>query len=148
MLPFVRLHEGIKYGEYASNTAMDGFSNSTAAVMIVHSRDDETVPPEYGYDIYYKKYKDDSRFRFIQFEEKGHNYFHDETYRSGFNSEFDKWLETLDYDYKASEYKERFSEEKAAYIHQNLDREKWCGTLDSDLFEEFVGFYDENLENS
>lgn len=55
MLPFVKLHERIQYGGYASNTALDGFSKSNAAVMIVHSFDDEVVPAEYGYEIYYEK---------------------------------------------------------------------------------------------
>ena len=81
ILPFVKLHERMKYGGYALNTALDGFSESDAAVMILHSFDDEVVPAEYGYDIYYEKYKDDSRFRFIHFEDKGHNYFNDDTYR-------------------------------------------------------------------
>lgn len=146
MLPFVKLHEWIKYGGYASNTAMDGFSNSTAAVMILHSFDDETVPAEYGYDIYYEKYKDDPRFRFIHFEDKGHSYFNDETYTDEFNAEFDKWLETLDYDYDAAENKKRFSEDKADYLHKNLDRDKWCHSLDTELFEDFVEFYDDNLD--
>ena len=145
MLPFVKLHERMKYGGFASNTAMDGFSKSDAAVMIVHSFDDEVVPAEYGYDIYYEKYKDDSRFRFVHFEDKGHNYFNDETYRDEFNSEFEKWLETLDYDYNVSENKERFSKDRTDYIHENLDREKWCSSLDLELFEDFIGFYDENI---
>ena len=145
MLPFVKLHEWIKYGGYASNTAMDGFSKSTAAVMILHSFDDEVVPVEYGYDIYYEKYKDDPRFKFIQFEDKGHSYFNDETYTDEFNAGFDKWLETLDYDYEAAENKERFSADKADYIHQNLNRDKWCHSIDTGLFEDFVEFYDNIL---
>ena len=104
MLPFVKLHERMKYGGYASNTAMDGFSKSNAAVLVVHSFDDEVVPVEYGYEIYYEKYKDDSRFRFLSFENEGHNYFNDDTYREEFNAEFDKWLETLDYDYTSMEF--------------------------------------------
>lgn len=32
MLPFAKLHELIKYGDYASNTSLDGFSKSDAAV--------------------------------------------------------------------------------------------------------------------
>lgn len=95
MLPFVKLHEWIKYGGYASNTAMDGFAKSTAAVMILHSFDDEVVPVEYGYD--------------------------------------------------AAENKERFSADKADYIHQNLDRDKWCHSIDAELFEDFVEFYDNVL---
>ena len=145
MLPFVKLHERIKYGAYAANTAMDGFANSDAAVMILHSLDDKVVPIEYGYDMYYERYKDDPRFRFIRFEDKGHNYLNDKSYPDAFDAEFDKWLETLDYDYEAPENKDRFSEEKAAYIHENLDREKWCYSLDLELFEKFVDFYDENI---
>ena len=145
MLPFVGLYERIKYGGYASNTAMDGFSKSDADVMVVHCLDDEVVPAEYGYDIYYKKYKDDPRFRFLLFENGGHNYFNDDAYRNAFNAEFDKWLETLDYDYGASENRERFSEDKADYIHKNLDREKWCHSLDLELFHTFVDFYDQNI---
>ena len=128
MLPFVKLHERLQYGEYALNTAMDGFSKSNAAVMIVHSFDDEVVPAEYGYEIYYEKYKDD---------------FNDDTYRKEFNVGFDEWLKTLDYD--TAENKERFSEDKADYIYQNLDREKWCNSLDFELFGDFVDFYDEHI---
>ena len=145
MLPFVKLYEKMKYGGYASNTAMDGFSKSDAAVMIVHSFDDEVVPTEYGYEIYYEKYRDDSRFRFIPFENKGHNYFNDDSYRNSFNADFDKWLETLDYDYNNAENRERFSEDKANYIYRNLDRAEWCHSLDTKLFEDFVGFYDEYI---
>ncbi len=145
MLPFVKLHERMKYSGYASNTAMDGFSKSNAAVLVVHSFDDEVVPVEYGYEIYYEKYKDDSRFRFLSFENEGHNYFNDDTYREEFNAEFDKWLETLDYDYTTKENKERFSEDKAEYIYRNLDRGKWCNSLDLELFGEFVDFYEEHI---
>ena len=144
MLPFVKLHERIKYGKYAANTAMDGFAASDAAVMIVHSADDNVLPIEYGLDLYYEKYKDDPRFRFMRLEEKGHSHvFNDRAYIDEFNAEFDKWLETLDYDYK--EDKERFSQDKADYIHKNLDREKWSHMLDQDMMGQFLDFYDENL---
>ena len=147
ILPFVKLHERIKYGSYASNTAMDGFAATMASVMIVHSSDDNMVPIEYGYDIYYEKYKDDPRFRFIRFEDKGHNYvYNDMTYVNTWNAAFDKWLETLDYDYNAAENKERFEADKADYIHSHLDRDKWCNMLNTELFENFVQFYDENLK--
>lgn len=146
MLPFVNLHESIKFGRYASATAMDGFASSDAAVLVLHSADDDVVPVEYGYDIYYKKYKDDPRFTFIRLEDRGHSYvYNDTTYIDEFNAEFAKWGETLDYDYEADENKERFAAEKADYIRRNLDRDKWCDMLDKPLFEKFVGFYDANL---
>ncbi|MBD5508117.1 MAG: alpha/beta fold hydrolase [Lachnospiraceae bacterium] len=149
MMPFVKLHERIKYGDYAANTAMDGFLKSEADVLIVHSADDDIVPIEYGFDIYYEKYKDDPRFSFIRLEDKGHNYvYNDMTYINEFNAEFDKWIETLDYDYNAKENQERFSEDKAEYIHNNLDRDKWCDMLNAELFESFVSFYDEHLTSA
>lgn len=80
MLPFAKLHESIKYGNYASNTSLDGFSNSNAAVMIVHSSDDDVVPIQYGYDKYYEKYKDNPRFKFVRLEYAGHNYLNPKSY--------------------------------------------------------------------
>jgi dienelactone hydrolase len=109
MMPFVRFHEWTRYGKYATNTAMDGFEASETPVMVAHSEDDEVVPVQYGYNLYYEKYKDDPRFVFLHFEDKGHNDFFidsNDTYRDEFDAEFDKWFETLGYDRKADENKE------------------------------------------
>lgn len=143
IMPFVKLYEQLKYGNYASNTAMDGFSASKAPVLIVHSVDDNVVPTKYGYDIYYQKYKNDPRFHFICLEDKGHNYvYHDMTYINQLNAAYDKWLETLNYDYNNANHKEQFAVDKANYINNHLDRDKWCNMLDAELFERFVNFYD------
>lgn len=147
MVPFVKLHERIKFGKYASNTAMDGFSATKASVMVVHSMDDDVIPKEYGYDIYYKKYQNNPRFTFVPLKDKGHEHvYNDMTYINKFNAEYDKWLKTLDYDYKAEKNKKRFDADKANYINKNLDRDKWCNSLDSKLFEKFVSFYDKHLK--
>lgn len=149
MMPFIRIHERIHYGKYASNTAMDGFAASDAAVMIVHSADDTVVPIEYGYDVYYETYQNDPRFLFMRLENMGHNYvFNDTTYIDAFNAEFDKWRETLDYDYQAKENKERFKADKAEYIRKNLDRHKWCNSLNPEMFDSFLRFYDEHISTS
>lgn len=147
MMPFVKIHERINYGKYASNTAVDGFEASNAAVLVLHSEDDNVVPVEYGYDIYYDKYKDDPRFKFIHFEDRGHNHvYHDTTYINEFNAELDKWCETLDYDYETEENKERFTADKTDYINKNLDRKEWSNMLDPEIFEQFLNFYDKNIE--
>lgn len=148
MIPFVKLHEKIKFGKYASNTALDGFGSSNAAVMIIHSSDDNIVPIEYGYNIYYEKYKNDPRFTFVLFDDKGHGGVYDDIgnkYRKDFYFQVGEWCKTLDYDYKSDENKERFEKEKAEYIKENLDREKWCNKLDTDLFERIVKFFDDNI---
>lgn len=148
MTPFVRIYERIKYGKYAKNTAMDGFASTDAPVMIVHSADDDVIEIGYGYDKYYKKYKDDARFTFVRFEDKGHNDIlndPEDTYKDEFNTEFDQWLGTLDYDYKAQENKDRFIEDKAEYITKNLDHSRWSSRLDEDLFERFEEFYEQAI---
>lgn len=144
MTPFIKIHERFKYGKYASNTAMDGFENTDASILVLHSADDNVIGIEYGYDKYYEKYKDDPRFTFIRFEDRGHNEVFnnpDNTYKDEFNAEFDKWLESLDYDYKAEENKERFKEDKAKYTTENLDHAKWSTRLDEELFVQFLDFY-------
>ena len=142
MMPFIKLHERIRYGGYASNTAMDGFAASKAAVMIVHSADDGVVPIGYGYDVYYRKYGSDPRFTFIRFEDRGHNYVYDDTaYIDELNAGFDRWRDALEYDFKAAENRERFAADKAEYIREHLDRKKWSGMLDEELFGRFLDFY-------
>ncbi len=145
MTPFIGLYERFKYGKYAANTAMDGFDSTDAAVMMVHSADDQVIGIEYGLDKYYEKYKDDARFTFLRFEDRGHNEICNDpanTYKDDFNAGFDKWLETLDYDYKAEENKECFKEDKANYITENLDHDRWSHRLDEDLFACFLEFYE------
>ena len=149
MMPFIKLHELLKYGKYAANSAMDGFAASDAPVMVVHSADDTLVPVEYGYDIYYEKYKDDSRFTFVHLETNGHNHvfaskeFTD--YMNDFNAPFKDWVATLDYDYSAEVNRERYTADRAAYIKENLDRTIWCNALDTDMFNSFISFYDKAL---
>ena len=146
MLPFVRLHEKIKFGKYASATALDGFAASDAAVMVVHSEDDEVVPIRYGYDVFFKKYEMNPRFIFNRMSDRGHNYiFNDRTYIDEFNAEFDKWRDQLDYDVNAEENAERFQNDRADYIREHLDRARWCNSLDNYLFNNFLSFYDAHI---
>ena len=149
MTPFVRLHERLRFGKYAVNTAIDGFEASDASVMVVHSADDETIGIEYGYDLYYEKYRDDPRFAFVRFEDRGHNGIVNDpsnTYKDEFNAGFDEWRETLDYDHTAEENKERFTEDKAGYIKANLDHARWSERLDEELFSDFIDFYDKAIQ--
>ena len=75
LMPVIKIYERTKYGGYATNSALDGFASTEAEIMVVHSSDDNIVPIEYGYDIYYEVYKDDPRFTFVRLEGKGHNMF-------------------------------------------------------------------------
>ena len=149
MTPFIRIHELFKFGKYSTNTAMDGFDSTDADVMIVHSADDSVIEIQYGLDKYAPKYKDDPRFVFVRFEDKGHNSIlndPDNTYADEIDAEFADWLETLDYDYRASENKDRFIKDKTDYLNENLDHYRWSHRLDEDLFARFTAFYDEAIQ--
>ncbi len=75
LMPVIKVYERAKYGDYATNNALIGFASTDAEIMVVHSSDDNIVPIEYGYDIYYDAFKDDPRFTFIRLDGKGHNLF-------------------------------------------------------------------------
>ena len=75
LMPVIKVYERAKYGDYATNSALIGFASTDAEIMVVHSSDDNIVPIEYGYDIYYEAFKDDPRFTFIRLDGKGHNQF-------------------------------------------------------------------------
>jgi len=72
-LPYFKLIDEIKFGKYASQTGLEGFSESDAKVLIIHGDKDDTVPHEYGYDLYYEKYGNDPNFEFDYVEGAGHN---------------------------------------------------------------------------
>lgn len=148
MMPFVKIHEWIKYGKYATNTAIDGFEASKAAVMIAHSLDDDVILPQYGYNQYYARYQNNPRFSFLLFDDKGHSDFFldkNNSYKQEFGAKLEQWMQGLPYDRLSEEGKERFATEKADFIQKNLDRSKWSGRLDEKLFEQFLRFYDENI---
>ncbi len=146
MTPYIRLYERIRYGKYAAGTAMDGFAASGAAVLIVHSADDGVVPIEYGLDLFYETYRNDPRFTFMRYEDKGHNdIFRDTAYLDELNAGFAEWLKTLAYDFAAAENEERFRTEKAAYIHDHLDRARWSHMLDAEMFDAFLEFYEAHV---
>ncbi len=150
MIPFIRVHEQVKYGKYASNTAMDGFEAAeNTSVMIVHSADDNVIGIEYGYDKYYEKYENDERFVFVRYEDKGHNDIlknPEDTYMDEVQAEYTKWLETLDYDYNSKDNKDRFREEKIQYLNETLDHARLSNRLDTDMFAHFLDFYNQAVQ--
>ena len=58
------LIDKVKFGKYSTDTGMDGFAKTEAKVMIIHGELDNTVPQDYGYDLYFEKYKNDPDFIF------------------------------------------------------------------------------------
>lgn len=98
--PYLSFYEYLKFGKYSRYSSIDGYSNESTKVIIVHSEDDSTISYASSYERYYQEYKDDSRFTFISFKDHGHNYplgskaSHE--YIIKFNEEFQKVYDEYD----------------------------------------------------
>lgn len=136
-MPYVTLYERLKFGKYAAYSAMDGFANSDAGIMVIHSKDDTTVLPENGYDKFYDVYGDDTRFCFIEYENRGHDYlYYSEAahrYREQLNKDYTAYVEANGGEYNA--------EIKAEFMEKHLDKNK-CYEFDYELMKEILEFYD------
>lgn len=74
LLPYVTLYEKLKFGsEYTDITVTNGIKNSDARVLIAHSKDDQTVPYECGYEKYYRELGQSERVSFISYDDRGHS---------------------------------------------------------------------------
>lgn len=136
LIPYINAYEKLKFGQYASNTAMRGFENSNTNIMVIHSLDDDVVPKKYGYDIYYETYKNSPRFKFIEYEDKGHStlYYSKEAilYINKFNENFKEYFSGL----------ENTKEKRKKYINENFDRDILTNLIDIELFDKIIEFYD------
>ena len=71
--PVVDFYERVKFGDCSTLTVTDSIAAADARVMIVHSKDDKTVPPSVGYEKYYESFEGDTRVTFLLYEDRGHN---------------------------------------------------------------------------
>lgn len=144
-LPIVKFYENMKFGDYSKSNAIDAFNKSNANVMIIHSEDDNVVPIEVGYNLYYDKFKYDNRFTFLKYKNRGHSFviYSDEAIKeiNSFNNKFDNWLKTLNYNYNKEKNKERFVKDKLQYYNENLDYNLMCNLIDKELFSQIIDFY-------
>lgn len=136
-LPFVKAYEWMKFGQYASASAINGFAASDAGVMIMQSRDDTTVPASCGYDIFYDAYGEADRFRFVLYENRGHSnvYYTPESirYRYELNQQYLSYVEERDAQHSAAIKEEFFG--------QFMDIRK-AYELDGELMKEILAFFD------
>ena len=79
LIPFARIYEATKYGDYSYSSSMKGFENSDCKVLVIHSEDDDTIPISYGYGKYEAKYGNNERFTFKKYSDRGHGLFLDNT---------------------------------------------------------------------
>lgn len=71
-LSYFTRYEKETFGEYTEYSALCGFAKTKAGIMVIHSKDDGNVPESAGYDLYYKQYKNNGRFIFKEYNDRGH----------------------------------------------------------------------------
>ena len=135
MIPYVSNKEQQLFGKYATSTAMQAFANSTSGVFIIQSYDDPVVLYESGYKIYYETYKDDPRFKFILYENRGHNTVY-------FDESSTKYTKHLQEKWDAFNKEKHSEQEKIEFLKKNIDRTIWNDRLDEDLFSQIIEFYE------
>lgn len=138
LLPYIKLYERIKFGsEFACTSAIDGMAKSNAKIMIIHSKDDTTVPAKYGYDIFHSTFAHSDRFKFILYEDKGHDYifYSDDAweYRKNLNESYKSYVEDNGGIYNA--------EIKQKFMSAHLDK-KQCFALDIELMKSIIEVFD------
>lgn len=141
LLPYISFYEKMKLGKYASYDCIGGFENADAGIMIIHSEDDKMISQEKGFDVFYNLYKNNPRFDFVKYENRGHDYvcYSDGSrdYKDEFNQGFDAYLDSLDEEFTA--------ELKESYFNDNLNK-KLLFELDEELMNSIVDFYDKYIE--
>lgn len=137
LLPYISFYERMNFGKYASYDCISGFENTDAGVMIIHSEDDKMISKEISFDVFYNRYKNNARFNFIKYDNRGHNYvYYSDTsreYQEEFNGKFEQYLDSLDEEFTA--------EIKTSYLNENLNK-KALFDLDRELMGRIVDFYD------
>ena len=138
---YVEGYERLKFGRaYTEITAVEGMRSSEAQILVVHSRNDATVPPEYGYDCFYREFSTDERFDFVLYEDRGHDYlFYSDAawaYREQLNEDYLAYVEANGGEFNA-EIKEKFMRER-------LDK-RACFEPDPLLMERIFSLFDRAL---
>ncbi|MBR7116975.1 MAG: alpha/beta fold hydrolase [Clostridia bacterium] len=137
LMPYLKLYEHIKFGkEYTDISALQGLDKTEAGIMIVHSKDDATVPAKYGYEKFYEAFGNSDRFEFVLYEDRGHDYlFYSEAawaYREQLNADYKSYVEDNGREYSA--------ETKEEFMNWYLDK-KQCFEPDPILMERIVNMF-------
>ena len=121
-MPYVNLYERIKFGEHAAATTLGGFKKADQTqIFVVHSTNDPVVEFQYGYQLYHDTYGDDPRFRFVQYEDRGHDYLLFSADAMSYREEIDAGYDI----YLAENGLERNNASRAAYRRDCIDDSRY-----------------------
>ena len=74
---YVDEYEHFRFNDIASLSVVDGLKESNAKALIIHSKDDKTVPIEVGLNLYKKELKGNENIKYIELDNAGHGTVYD-----------------------------------------------------------------------
>jgi dipeptidyl aminopeptidase/acylaminoacyl peptidase len=142
LMTYVEAYERVKFGKKVTKiSTIDGLKKTDAQIMIVHSKDDKVVPTDYGYDKFYEEFKDNERFTFVLYEDRGHNH----PYYSKQAWEYQKNLNKSYHEYLKKYKKKNNKKSRLDYMKNHLDKKK-CYEPDGELMDRIIKMYDKGAE--
>ncbi len=138
LIPYLEDYEKQHFDKLANTTAMRAFAKSQSAVYVIHSKDDNVVPFEAGFQMYFDEYKGDPRFKFESYNYRGHGTIY-------YTEQGKEYTEKFDKEWKSFLRNKPNEQQKIEYINNNLNREIWNNRLDQNLFSRIVDFYKQNI---
>ena len=120
--PYMKLYEKMIFHSNYNLNVVDGVNNSKCNCLFIHSEDDSTVGIELGYNKYLKEFSDNSRVKFIHYDNRGHGYI--------FLTDEARTMATA------------YSKEG-----KEFDKDLYINGLDLDLFNQILELYNNSLNN-
>lgn len=141
ILPCLGLYEHVKFGKFAGYTALDGLKKSKAGIFITQSRDDQVVPVRYSYDLFHETFQSNPRFRFREYQDRGHAYVYysqdSVRYRKQFDQEYKEHMRRLG--------QKPSNESYNAYSAKHFDKSRGF-ELDVPLMNQMADFYRQYMD--
>lgn len=130
-VPYLKLYERMEFNNNVNLSSIKGLKKSKCNCLIIHSEDDETIDMDYGYNKYYAEFKDDTRFGFIKYTNRGHGFIF-------LKDDAREMVYTFEEKYKKSKNKEDV-------IKEYFDKDLFINGLDLDLFNQILELYNNSL---
>lgn len=130
---YVDEYEDFRFGQISSLSVVDGLKKSNAEALIIHSRDDKTVPISVGLDLYKKSLK--RHVDYIELSDAGHGTVYD-------SKEGRSYYETLlkQFNKYVKEKNVTSDEDKKNLFNLLVNQDKWTNMLNYPLMDKVVEF--------
>lgn len=137
--PYAYLYEKIKFGNAVDENGVKGIKNTSADVLLLHSKDDETISLKNSLLIHKNEFG--SNIETILYDNKTHDVVKSDA-SIAYHKELDKKLEDLIQEYGS---KEKIPNDILTNYYESIDK-KLYNELDENVMETIVAFYNQALE--